>query len=305
LTGQTFFDGRPTSYWRKTLLADYRRGIIGETSRELFIDPDAVPVLLELLQDSDTEIRRMAAKGLSKQADKNAASADEALGGLRKALADDDTEVRVESLKVLTKLGPKARTATPEITALLSASAPKVAYNADLALWSVDEPAAPKVCGWKPFTSDKFGFSAEFPAAPKEEEKSGERWGQKILVHSFTASHGATACLLEVADYPEQILRSVPEAQRLTDMAEWIRAGMDGQVVAGKPITGNGLAGHEDQFSASRDSELYARQFWVGRRLYVLTAGAGRDSINRAAAKHFFESFKATSFAEKGTKATK
>jgi hypothetical protein len=92
LASETFYDGMPSSYWRKEArecdsfpLAPrhtYGRNMVDDSSllqaQQLVLgmkewpddhplfrgDPDAVPVLLELLDDDDHQVKMIAAKGL-------------------------------------------------------------------------------------------------------------------------------------------------------------------------------------------------------------------------------------------------
>jgi len=116
LAGESFFHGRPASYWRHALL-DPAPAARTNTIKTLADGGlAAVPVLLELLRSDSSEVRWTAADALG-QIGPDAAGAAEALGA---ALKDDDPLVRRVAAEALGKIGPDARAAVPALIDMLN-----------------------------------------------------------------------------------------------------------------------------------------------------------------------------------------
>src|SRR5690242_3094282 len=87
----------------------------------------------------------------------------------------------------------------PALIARLKDKEAQVAHYADLALWHIDSAAAVKACGWRPFTSTKWNFTAAFPALPKEEQKPFSWGNQSTMIHTFLIERNRTSYAVAVS----------------------------------------------------------------------------------------------------------
>ena len=108
--------------------ASVRQGVAGALSRG---GPEAIPLLLPLLQDEGFEVRRTTVQSLQSIVQKAPKAADDALPGLAKALKDEEPKVRLAVVQALPRFGPKA---VAVILAALSDADPKVRAYAAAAL---------------------------------------------------------------------------------------------------------------------------------------------------------------------------
>jgi HEAT repeat protein len=97
-------------------------------------DPELLPVLLDLLEDRDAEIRRYAVPHLTTY--RESAEAAEALIRL---LDDENERVRRVALLSLPLFGPLAQPARPRLEAMATVFTPAQAVHAAAALWRLDQ----------------------------------------------------------------------------------------------------------------------------------------------------------------------
>lgn len=169
LRWESFYDGRPTSYWRAQIQALHRdpsrevrvyralrSSILGKPMRLLGIgepvpipplyrtpverDPEAVPVLAELLGDADATVRLYAVGNLAWMR-RGAEAAVPAL--VRLFGQEHDPEARALSARALGAIGPGAAAATPALRAALTDVDLLIRVSAARALWQIDRQAAP------------------------------------------------------------------------------------------------------------------------------------------------------------------
>lgn len=162
--GEILYRGHPASYWREQMRpegVDRPRVLVGAG------DPDAMPVMAELLRDEDESVRIHAAHSLSTIGPKvrevlpriHVALRDPvpqvrmyaavALGGvppqddddtvkpLAEALQDPEICVRIGAAKGLARMGPGARSSIPALEAALRDEDHYVAVQAALALYKI------------------------------------------------------------------------------------------------------------------------------------------------------------------------
>src|SRR5262245_24210079 len=205
LAGEPFFRGRSLSYWRELLREHGRDGNIPPSTTNQFWDTHAAfPVLRACARDPDRNVR-WPAIALFGRGDLRTR---QALELLVKALEDEDVEVRLKAIGVLAGWGKMAREAVPALAARFHDPELQVAHFADLVVWQVDPEGAPAACGWRPFTSDKFGVSMILPGEPEQEEKP---LPGGLVAHTFQCWHGAgpyqapTRYAVLVVEYPEGV----------------------------------------------------------------------------------------------------
>jgi hypothetical protein len=289
IAGEDFFRWRPTRYWREVLRAEGQANRLTDSTFDTFRGSSAVPVLLACLADPDRNVRWPAAALLPR----TGAPAGRLVAPLRVALRDPDIEVRLHAILSLGVLGANARAAVPDLLKLLRDPQAQVAHYADLALWQIDVPTAVKACGWKAFTSSRWGFTAMFPAAP--EKKEGTIMGVPgTQLHSFAAFHKATHCVVAVAEYPEDYLKDSTEEERLDAARDLCEAGLGGKVVREVDIELQGHTGREVEIEVNGIGTLRTHLFWLGRRLYQVNVTLSERFGTPPAGEYFLESFRFT-----------
>lgn len=122
--GEHVFDGKTSSRWRADLraeLTDFNK-LAQPVSRALKDgeSAEAVPVLIDLLDDEDVQVRRVATMFLRDHfTRKTGPEATAGVGPLTACLRDNDPMVRRRAVEALGYLGPDAREAVPAIAGLL------------------------------------------------------------------------------------------------------------------------------------------------------------------------------------------
>jgi hypothetical protein len=294
LAREPFYRGRPVRYWREVLRQDGRNGsITGATVGRFWGAHTALPVLRACAHDSDRNVRWPAVALLGH----GGLRTQQVLDILVEALEDGDIEVRLKAVGALAEWGPMARPAIPALTERLKDQELQVAHHADLALWQIDAPAAVAACGWRPFTSPEFGFSAVLPEQPEREDK--QLFDGQAIAHSFQAWHrmgsepAPTRYVILVAEYSEEVLKGSTDEERFQatkDLAPLFFHG--GKVVEEKQVSRGGLNGREYLLDVEGIGQLRSRQFWVGRKLYTVMVAYKPQFLNPRAAAYFLDSFR-------------
>jgi hypothetical protein len=292
LRGESFYNCRPTSHWREILRAGGQAHAMSADDLWLFSRRAAIPVLLECLRDPDRNVRTPAAKFLADFSERPVSCTGDVLLVLREELNDDNPSARLQALLAFMAMGPSARTAVPDLVKLMDDPVDEVRHYAELALWEVDSARALETGGWRRFSSPQWWFSAVFPASvPEEKDSSAERWGNTIAIHSFTAWHGITPCMVIVSEYPRETVDSLPENARIDAARDWIAKAADGVVTRDATIQQHGLGGREFIVETKDGCVMQSRHFWVGHRLYQVTVTFKPMFLNRRAADYFLDSF--------------
>jgi HEAT repeat protein len=164
IRGESFYQGRPTSYWSQQIRAYQHRvppssidrlmatlGLSAPNHREPPLeamlgqepDPAAVPVLTELLGDPDDQVRYHAANTLSHCGPKAGA----AVPALVKMLRDPNIYDRRNAAKTLAHIGPAAKEAVPDLIEALKDEDEWVLYHVAMALGRIGPDAREAVPG--------------------------------------------------------------------------------------------------------------------------------------------------------------
>jgi len=120
-------DGKTIGAWQKGLGSEKESERTAAVAALTEIGPEAVPALIEALEDEDKMARRNAAKALGRMG----AGAKEAAPALLKALNDDDFDVRLNATEALGGMGADA---VPALSQGLEAADATIRRNAAVAL---------------------------------------------------------------------------------------------------------------------------------------------------------------------------
>jgi hypothetical protein len=160
LRGESFYRGRPTSYWRIPVYqrmhrqpddkpptaptgswVDWLYGSNGVGAMEPSFsgpsDPAAIPVLVDLLEDEDDQVQFFACNALRF----HGAAAKAAVPALRKMLTNADIYRRRNAANTLAAPGSEARPALPELIQALDEDDSWVNYFAAFALGNIGPDA--------------------------------------------------------------------------------------------------------------------------------------------------------------------
>ena len=291
--GDAFYQGRPTRYWREILRANGRNNTIPFTTVRQFFDIyTAFPVLRECASDPDRNVRWPAIYLLGR----GEARSEKIVSVLVGALDDEDMEVRLQAISALDHWGPTARSAIPALVHRLKDPELQVAHYADIALWDIDPSAAVKLCGWRPFTSERWGFTVIVPAEPEESEKPILDWNP-LVVHTFMTWHRAgndvtpTNYCVGVREYAAESLQLMKREDIVAEGQKQVLQILDGKLVRKQPVELHGNKGMEYVIEVETKGTMRSRFFWSGRRLYQIQVVGKPPFLNTRAAEYFMESF--------------
>ena len=188
---------------------------------------------------------------------------------LRAALRDGDVGVRLSALDSLTVMGHEAFAAADDIMQLYHDTEPQVRFNADRALWEVNEPRALKAGDWQAFTSADWAFTADFPGEPDEDERPLEVSGGTIRLHVIeaTPNNAPVRYYVAVTDYPAAAIKDTTEDQRLDFARERTVEGIGGKLRREVPVQVDNRNGREMVIEVSDVGVIRHRLIWQGRRL--------------------------------------
>lgn len=295
--GDAFYRRRPTRYWREYLRADGRYGKLSTANVRQFQDTSAAfAVLRACASDPDRNVRWSAIVLLGRGNGRS----EQILSVLVAALEDEDVEVCLQAIRALDHWGPMARSAVPALAKLLKDPEIQIAHLADIALWDIDQSVAVRECGWKPFKSDAWKFTAMLPNEPEHSE-------QPILflnLHFFIAMHkfgphtGDTAYGIGVSEVPAEWLESKNKEDILAKARDSTVEKFGGKLIGGQPIEQNGWNGLEYRIEVEAKGTVRTRLlvrtrlFWVDNRLYQVYVSGKPEFLNVRAADYFMESFR-------------
>jgi hypothetical protein len=287
LRGEAFFQGHPVSYWKEVLREDGQTGQFRILTIEAFrLKLAGVPVLLECLEDSDSNVRWPAVWLLSR----SGAPAEVALPAFQQALRDDNAQVRLQAVLALGQLGPKARSVAPDLADLGADPVYQVAFFATKALWKIDAPRAAKAGGWKRFHSPPWGFSAMFPGLP-EQKQIPAALDNRIIAHSFLATHHTTNYAIAVSEQPKEVIERSTKEEIFAAGRDLVTLAAEGKVISDQPFEQQGVKGREIVIKVG-DNSLRSRSFLVGCRLYHIQVTSNDEFLIREAADYFLNSFR-------------
>lgn len=291
--GDAFYQGRPTRYWRVYLREDGYYGALSRMNLQRFSDTHAAfAVLRACASDPDPTVRWPAIALLGR----GETQSEEILSVLVNALDDEDVEVRLQAVRALDHWGPIARSAVPALAKLLKDPEIRIAYRVDLALWDIDQPAAVEECGWKPFRSSDWKFTAMVPTEPKQTEQSfifyDLHWF--ISMHKFGPHTGDTAYGIGVIEIPAEWLEGKSKEDFLAKARDNVVEKFGGKLIGRQPIEQNGWKGIEYRIEAEREGTpllMRTRLIWTDNRLYQVYVGGVPQFLNTRAANYFMDSF--------------
>jgi HEAT repeat protein len=185
LRGERFFAGRPTSYWSKVIRDDVGR--FGEAVGLGFAqepDPSAVPMLIELLEDEDDEVRFAACWALGA----NGIAARPAIPALLEMLGHSNLFYRRNASHTLALIGPDASGLNTLIEALKEED-PWVNYHAAFAVGKIGPQAKLAVPALRDLMNSKKA-KEQIISGPSVDFSVG-----KVGDHTFLKVKGAAARL--------------------------------------------------------------------------------------------------------------
>jgi hypothetical protein len=289
LAGEAFYKGRPTSYWRDVLRAEGEAGHVSrKTNMELGMSADALPVLMECARDPDVHVRWPAVYLLGRSGIRSVP----VLDALLEAISDDEPDVRFQAIMAIGAWGRMARPAIPALIARLKDKETQVAHYGELALWHIDSAAAVKACGWRPFTSTKWNFTAAFPAIPQEETKPFSWGNQSTMIHTFLIMRNGTSYAVAVSEFPAKYLAGTSEEERVKASRDLAVFGLGGKLLRDDPLNYQGLRGREVIIEVGGNKVFRNRLFWVGNRLYQVNVAYVSKFRNPWAVNYFLDSFR-------------
>src|SRR5438445_759028 len=141
LKGESFYRGRPTSYWRSALLDEAPAAHVAARSALKDGRAEAIPVLIQLLASRGdrtyAEVRWTAAALLGALGQIGSGDA-RVVEALTAALKDSNERVRRDAVRSLGQLGAAAKSAAPTISKLRNDPAERVRTAAAAALRQID-----------------------------------------------------------------------------------------------------------------------------------------------------------------------
>jgi hypothetical protein len=285
LHGEPFYDHRPTRYWREVLQSEGQTGHVGPQTISRFGSFRSIPVLRRCLKDPDRNVRWPAAALLARLTFPS-----DAVPDLIEAMDDPDLEVRAQAIMAIRSHGPNAFAAGPRLAEIIHDENLAFADLANSALWKVDPRRAVVACGWKPFVSKEWCFRATMPEGVQHSQSTTPTpLGDDVIVENWTAMHGATALTIGISVYSENLVREIPPEEWFRRLKD--NPGPFGlHIVRDQTIELNGLRGWE--FVAESElGHIWKRLFWVGRRLYQVQVAYNPKFANIGAGHYFLESF--------------
>ncbi len=291
--GDAFYRGRPTRYWRKVLRVEGRSSNISSATAAQFRETqEAFPVLRACASDPEWSVRGAAVALLGQ----GNARSEEILAVLVGALDDANGDVCLKAIRALDQWGPMARPAVPALAKLLKDPEIKIARSADIALWDIDPSAAVKECGWKPFRSSEWKFTAMLPAEPERTQQTFIFLDIHLFIseHKFGPHTGDTAYGIAVMECPAEWLDGKRKDDILAKARDNLVEKSRGKLVGEQAVEQNGWKGIEFRIEVEGERTRFlrrARLFWVNNRLFQLYVSGVPQSLNVRAADYFMESF--------------
>lgn len=284
---ESFFNGRPTSYWRDVIRADGESGELTIETLNSFDDLAAIPVLRECLSDRDPNVRWPAVyligqAGLNRDIEAAA----------RKALNDPHINVKLAALRVIRRLGREALSAIPRLIELAADDELNISAAAQYALWEIDTEEALTAGGWEEFQSAKHQFSVMMPGPPEEDEKSVQTPYGNAPLHSYSVSFGFARCVVAVSEYSEQVLTDLSVEDRYDSAAEVTANALGGTLVRHEPIEQHGRSGREQIIEVEGKATMHTRGFLVGNRSYLVSITYPPGTVSSKAIAHYLDSFR-------------
>jgi hypothetical protein len=288
VAGEPFYQGKPTSYWRRILRADGEQGRISrETEKQFGWHSEGVPVLLDCSRDPDRNVRWPAIYLLRRGNYRN----QRILDLLIESPNDTDSEVRLQAILTLGAWERAAQPAIPVLTTLLQDPINQIAYNAYDAIWSIDAQAAVKRTGWQRCDSQEWHFSVMLPAAAEQGHEPSMD-DETVVMHYFKAWRKPSCFVVVVSKYPEVRVKELAEEERLDPARSALVFGLGGKVVRDEPIELQGRKGREYLIEVQDMGLVRGRAYWVGPRFYRVYVASKPEFWNSKLFDYFLDSFR-------------
>jgi hypothetical protein len=144
---------------------------------------------------------------------------------------------------------------------------------------------------WKEFTSDVGGFSVHFPGKPKlESDEKGKR------SYLFTADEGRVVYSITYFDLPlssEHAKRPGFQDETLNELARVLaKKNVGNKEAEVQPIQLGDNPGREIRGELPDGLVIWARDYLVSNRLYVIKVGGEKGAFNETNAETFLNSFR-------------
>jgi hypothetical protein len=161
---------------------------------------------------------------------------------------------------------------------------------AERVLWAVAPADARREGGWRTISSDKWGFTADFPAQREESDVTRDSpWGPAVA-RSFNAPHQADRCGVVVTDYPAAFAELATEEKRLDAISGSAAMPLfGGRVTQSRDIKLAGLKGRAVTIESDTGT-IRSRVYVHGRRTYVILVVYKPEYLVAPAADHFLDS---------------
>jgi HEAT repeat protein len=239
LSGELRHAGHPASFWRAELLEPHLSAIDPPADFPLRAnpDPEAIPVLLELLHDRDDRVRKYAAQCLGFMGP----SAKPATRELAEALEDPSYRVRREAADSLGAIGAGAEETEDALMKTLKDPEESVRFSAAVALWKVTGiPDRPIAVLLEIFSRDDYSDSAIYMRieAAKAIGGMGPKGSDAVPSLIATLQHGkrdpyggirvsAIRALTEITPVSTEAINAIEQAlgdQIEGDRTDYVRA---------------------------------------------------------------------------------
>ncbi len=165
------------------------------------------------------------------------------------------------------------------------------------ATWSLSLPlllgAVQENPDWKPFASERAGFTIAFPSPPKESKQRVQAAAGELEVLVFVSEEkNDTSFVVSCSDVPESASGKETIDKRLDFARDGAAANSRGKLRTEKKIEREGHPGRDLVIDHEDTTVVRLRLFVVGRRLYqVMVIGPGTVATSRDVT-FFLDSFR-------------
>ena len=282
--GEAFFRGRPASVWADTFEQEMQSGELSASTVDLFdLDPRAVPVLEQCLDDSSEDIRCAAARLLQL-----CGGYREQVSAFRRLLDDPSDEVRIAAIIGLGNLRREAIAALPQLEKLAQSADERIALAARFSLWNIDEVAACRAEKWQDHEYKELGFTVRFPGQVHTDQRRAKYIDSDL--HECWAKIGYGRLTVVLTFVLPDARGSVEE--RYDQAPAWAAENLGGTVDANDRITNGSFIGRDQRITTAEGFILRTHMFVVDDRVYQAQAVYKSNTVHPAAVEHFLNSFR-------------
>jgi hypothetical protein len=145
--------------------------------------------------------------------------------------------------------------------------------------------------GWKTYSYPEAGFSAAFPAKPKEGNQAHQSGSfGRLESKVYLVEHGGVAYVVSATTLPGKARDEKTPAALLDDARNGFVAGVKGKLQREGEIALKGFPGRDVEVSAA-GQVVFARLYLVRDRLYQLVAVFPKENVGAPDARRFLDSF--------------